>query len=47
MPSSSGGAYSHLIDDDRTPIAALRHELRVTQALHQHDPCTRDSGNIP
>jgi len=25
----------------------LRHEFRVAQALHQHDPGTRDVGGVP
>ena len=36
---------AHLVDDERTPVAALRHEARVAQALHQrlprHGPCAR------
>ena len=30
-----------------TPIPALRHELRVSEAPHQHDPGTRDVGGVP
>ncbi len=39
--------HTHLFGDDRTPIAALRHKLGVSQALHQHDPGTCDVGGIP
>ena len=48
MPSNSAGRVrAHLLGDDRAPIAALRHELRVPEALHQHDPGTRDVLGIP
>src|SRR5258707_11374151 len=36
--------HTHLFGDDRTPIAALRHKFRVSKALHQHDPSTRNVG---
>jgi hypothetical protein len=39
--------HAHLIDDDRAPIASLRHEFCVSEALHQYDPGTRDVGSIP
>ena len=39
--------HAHLFGDDGAPIAALRHVLRVPQALHQHAPGTRDVGGIP
>ena len=39
MPSSSGWRLCcHQIRDDRAPVAALRDELRVSQALHQRRP---------
>jgi hypothetical protein len=38
--SIPGGLYPHHINDKRTPIAALRNELRLSEALHQHDPGT-------
>ncbi len=41
------GKQTHLFGDDRAPIAALRHEFRVPEALHQQDPGTRDVGTIP
>jgi hypothetical protein len=31
---------AHHVNDDCAPIAALGHELRVTEALHQHYPGT-------
>ncbi len=37
----------HLVRDRRTPIAALRHKLRVAKPLHQHDPGTCDTDRIP
>ncbi len=30
------------IDDDRAPVTVRRHEFRVAEALHEHDPCARD-----
>ena len=37
----------HLLGDGIPPIAALRHVARVAEALHQHDPSTRDALRIP
>ena len=37
----------HHVRDDRAPIAALCHESRVSKALHQHGPGTRDLGRVP
>ena len=31
----------------RAPIAALRHEFRVSEAFHQHGPSARDTIRIP
>src|SRR5258705_10116261 len=42
--SSSSGKT---LTADRTPIAALRHEFGVSEALHQHGPGTRDMGGVP
>ena len=42
-----GCVRAHLFGDDRAPIAALRHELRVAEALHQHDPRACDVLRIP
>ena len=39
--------HAHEIGDERTPIAALRHKFRVPEALHQHDPGTRDAVGVP
>ena len=39
--------HAHLFGDDRPPIAALCHELRVPQTLHQHDPGARNVSGIP
>ena len=39
--------HAHQLRDDRTPIAALRHELRVSEALHQHDPGACDADGVP
>jgi TolB-like protein len=36
-----------MIDDYRAPIATLRDELRVSEALHQYDPRTCDVGSVP
>ena len=48
MPSNSGGACSaHLLGDERAPVAALRDESRVSEALHQHDPGARDADRGP
>ena len=33
----------HQIRDRRTPVAALRHELRVAETLHQHHPGLGDA----
>ena len=38
--------YAHLIDDERTPIAALRYKLLVPKALHQHNPGACNVGDI-
>ena len=37
----------HLLRDRIAPIAALRHVLRVAEALHQHDPGACDANRIP
>jgi hypothetical protein len=47
MPINSGGLYPHHINDNRTPITALRHKFRVSEALHQLYPGTRYSGGAP
>ncbi len=39
--------HTHQVDDDRAPVAALRHVARVTEALHQHIPRTRDALGTP
>jgi hypothetical protein len=39
--------HAHQVGDDRTPITALRHKLRVAEALHQHYPGARDVIFIP
>ncbi len=39
--------HTHLFGDDRTPIAALRHKLRVSKALHQHGPGASDVDGVP
>ena len=39
--------HAHHVDDERTPVAALRHITRVAETLHQHVPGTRDAGSIP
>ena len=45
MPSSSGGASTPICsEDERTPIAALRHIARVSQSLHQHGPGAGHAG---
>ena len=41
------GPGSHLVDDDRTPVASLRREARVSEALHQHRPGPCDVLRIP
>src|SRR5215470_11304051 len=41
------GLQSHHIRDDRTPIASLRDELRISKTPHQHDPGAGDAGWIP
>ncbi len=38
---------SHLLRNSIPPIAALRHKSRVSEALHQHDPRTRDADGVP
>ena len=48
MPSSSGAAWiAHRLRDGRAPVAALRHEPGVPQALHQLDPGPCGAGGIP
>lgn len=48
MPSNSGGAWTPISSVITAPqFAALRHEFRVPEALHQHDPGTRNVGGIP
>ena len=39
--------HAHLLRDGRAPIAALRHEPRVAEALHQHGPGASDAGGVP
>ena len=39
--------FGHHIRDIPAPIAALRDKLRVSKALHQHDPGPCDMGRIP
>jgi hypothetical protein len=41
------GLFAHGLGDRRTPVAALRNELVVTETLHEHDPGTRGAGGIP
>ena len=41
------GEQGHLLRDGIAPVAALRDELRVAEALHQHDPGPRDADRIP
>ena len=41
------GLLTHRLRNGGTLIAALRHEPGVSEALHQHDPGTRDAGRIP
>ena len=38
---------THRLRDGRAPVAALRHEPGVSEALHQHDPGTGGAGRIP
>jgi hypothetical protein len=38
---------AHSFGDHCISIAALRHEFRVPEALHQHDPGKRDVGYLP
>jgi hypothetical protein len=42
-----GRLDAHRLRDRPSPIAALRHELGVAEALHELDPGTRDARNIP
>ena len=42
-----GGLCTHHVRDDRAPVTALRHEPRVPEALHQHDPGPRDAAGVP
>ena len=44
---SRGLLQGHHLRDGIAPVAALRHEARVAEALHQHDPGTRDAGRVP
>jgi hypothetical protein len=37
----------HLLGDGIAPIAALRDEARIAEALHQHDPGAGDPDRIP
>ena len=39
--------HTHQLGDDCTPIAALRYEFVVAEALHQHGPGTRNVGGVP
>jgi hypothetical protein len=39
--------HAHLLRDERPPITALRHVLRVPEALHQHAPGARDADAVP
>ncbi len=39
--------HSHQFGDDGTPIAALRRELLVAEALHERDPRLRDARGAP
>src|SRR5882672_11297805 len=39
--------HAHQVGNKRTPIATLRHIVRVSQTLHQHSPCTRDAFGSP
>ena len=48
MPSNSGGActpISSVMTAPQSPPCATN--LRVAEALHQHDPGTRDVGGVP
>ena len=47
MPSNSGAPARPFLGDERAPIAALRHILRVAKALHQHGPGARDALGVP
>ena len=42
--------HAHLLGDGRAPVAALRHEPRVAEALHQRRPgawrCGRDPSPV-
>ena len=44
---SLGCLHAHVVDDDGTPVAALRHVTRVRKALHQHIPRARDALRPP
>ena len=39
--------HTHLVDDERTPIAALRGVALVSQALHQGGPCPGNAFGAP
>ena len=48
MPSSPGGCLQrHDLRDGVAPVAALRHVLRVAEALHQRRPRLRDARRVP
>src|SRR5688572_12694730 len=44
---SLGCLHAHVVDDDGTPVAALRHVTRVAKALHQHIPRARHALGPP
>ena len=43
MPSNPGGAGGPSAPRPHSPIAALRHELRVSEALHHYRPRSCDA----
>ena len=45
--SIPGSLYPHHINDNRTPVAALRHISRVPKPLHQHRPGACDALGTP
>ena len=38
---------AHHVRDGSAPVTALRHEVRVSEALHEHDPGAGDAGRVP
>ena len=39
--------HAHKLGDDGAPVTTLRDKFRVSEALHQHGPGTRNVGGIP